>query len=84
MTIEQKEQFQKISEELYEKIKPIIDAVYKIAEAIVSTAVEAWKQLKEYLTTKVSARTKKTKKGKKYIHSYKKIELYKLFLNKTE
>lgn len=84
MTIEQKEQFQKIAEELYEKIKPVIDAVYKIAEAIVSNAVEAWKQLKEYLIAKVSVRTKKTKKGKKYIHSYKKIELYKLFLNKTE
>ena len=78
MTVEQKEQFQKTSEELYEKIKPVIDAVYKITEAIVSTAVEAWKQLKEYLTTKVSVRTKKTKKGKKYIHSYKKIELWRI------
>lgn len=78
MTIEQKEQFQKIAEELYEKIKPVIDAVYEIAETIASTVVEVWKQLTAYLTTKVSVRTKKTKKGKKFIHSYKKIELWRL------
>ena len=78
MTEEQKEQLRKIAEKLYEKIKPVIDAVYEIAEAIANTAVEAWKQLKSYLTTKVSVRTKREKKGKKYIHSYKKIELWRL------
>ena len=78
MTIEQKEQFQKIAEELYEKIKLVIDAVYEIFETLASTAVEVWKQLTAYLTTKVSVRIKKTKKGKKYIHSYKKIELWRL------
>ena len=72
MTIEQKEQFQKIAEELYEKIKPVIDAVYEIAEAIANTAVEAWKQLKSYLITKVSVRTKREKKEKNiFIHTKK-------------
>lgn len=78
MTDEQKEQLQEIAENLYQLIKPIIDKVYEIAKAIADTIIEIYNWLKEILISKVSIKQKKRKKGKKYIHSYKKIELWKL------
>ena len=78
MADKQKEQLQKIAGNLYQLIKPIIDKVCEIAKAIADTINEIYNWLKEILISKVSIKQKKRKKGKKYIHSYKKIELWKL------
>lgn len=78
MTEEQKEQLERTAEEMYQIIKPIIDKFFEIARAIVSAVTEFFEYIKEIATIKVSVRTKKIKKGKKYIHSYKKYELWRL------
>lgn len=78
MTEEQKEQLERIAEEMYKVIKPIIDRFFEIAKEIASAATDFFEYIKEIVTIKVSVRTNKVKKGKKYIHSYKKYELWRL------
>lgn len=78
MTDEQKEQLQEIAENLYQIIKPIIDKIYEIAEEVANKLNSMYEWVKEFLTLKVSIKQKKRKKGRKYIHSYKKIELWKV------
>lgn len=71
------EQLLKTQNKMYENLKPFIEKINRIWEAVKELFIKVWIQLKKFLEIKVSIRTKSFKKGKKYIHSYKKIELWK-------
>ncbi len=77
MTEEQKQQLLEIQNKIYEDIKPFIETINRIWEAVKELVTSVYIQLKNFLERKVSIRTKSFKKGKRHIHSYKKIELWK-------
>lgn len=77
MTEEQKQRLLEIQNKMYEDLKPFIETINRIWEAIKDLVIKVWTQFKNFLERKVSVRTKSFKKGKRYIHGYKKIELWK-------
>ena len=80
MNDEEKNQLLEIANSLYENIKPIINFIYEIGEVIDNIIIELFECIKEILTTKVSIRKKKIKKGNKYINKYQKVEMWRLLL----
>lgn len=80
MTKEQKENIFRCGNLMIEQLKPVIELIENVWHQLKEILSAAYKHLKEYLEKDISTRTKKHKKGKKYIHNYKKIQLWK-FLN---
>lgn len=78
MTEDQKQRLLEIQNKIYKDIKPFIELMNRIWESIKDLVIDAYKSLKEFLQKKVPIRTKSYKKGKRYIHSYKKKELWKV------
>ena len=77
MTEEQKQRLLEIQNKIYKDIKPFIEVITRIWESLKEIAIKIYKNLKEFLERKISIRTKSFKKGKRYIHTYKKFELWK-------
>lgn len=71
------EQMQAIND-CCELIKSVGETVIELWEAVKRIFIEVYKEIKERLTRKVSVRTKAKRKGKRYVHNYKKFELWKL------
>ncbi len=64
----------------YEKLQALVDKIVNIISKFVAQVkevfIKAWSSVKDILNKKISVRTKKYKKGKRYVHSYKKIKLF--------
>lgn len=78
MPEEQKQRLLEIQNKIYEDIKPFIELMNRIWMQVKDILIDVYNNLKEFLMKKVSIKTKSYKKGKKYVHSYKKIELWRL------
>lgn len=72
------------TDEQMETIKKCMDIIIKACESVKEIIIEAFNQLKGFLNKEVSIRTKKHKKGKKYIHNYIKIKLWKVIVGDLE
>lgn len=77
MVEEQKQQLLEMLNKLYEDIRPFVEIIIKIWEAVREIVTKIYIQLIEFLKTKILIKTKSFKKGKRFIHGYKKIELWK-------
>lgn len=77
MTNEQKENILRCANLIYEQIKPVIELIENVWQSLKEIFLIAYKQLKEYLEKDINIRTKKYKKGKRYICSYKRTQLWK-------
>lgn len=62
-------------DKLQESFDSIVDALSKFVEQVKDVFIKVYDSIKEMLNKKISIRTKRYKKGKRYIHSYKKITL---------
>lgn len=62
---------------LEETLQPVIECISKLFDEIKTIFLKVYENLKTFLSTKISIKSKSYKKGKKYIHSYRKLELWK-------
>lgn len=62
-------------DKLKESFNKIADVISKFVDQVKDIFMNVYASLKDMLNKKVSVRTKKYKKGKRYVHSYKKIKL---------
>ena len=63
-----------------ENINKMISAVNELVHEIVKFVKAVAEKVAQFLKTKISVRSKKEKKGKKYIYKYEKIQLWKYLL----
>lgn len=78
MTEEQKQFLINAENDLIETIKPFIELMIRVWDEIKELVTIAYEELKKILYKEVPIRTKGHKKGKKYIHSYIKVRMWRL------
>lgn len=74
----------KLTDEQKEVIKKCVQIVTELFQHMKKAFIQVYEQVKEFLNKKVSIKTKSFKKGNKYIHSYKYVELWKIFSYRKE
>ena len=64
--------------EQLEILHTAIELITRVWNAVKELVIRAYENLKEFLSRKASIKTKSYKKGKKYVHKYIHIKLWKL------
>lgn len=80
MSDEQLQLIIKAGNDLMESMRPFIELLERVWESIKITFQKFYEELKQFLYKKVPMKTKCYKKGKKYIHSYIKVKIWRMLV----
>lgn len=84
MTEEQKQSLINTSNELIEAMRPFVELMTRVWDGIKELVLKAYEELKKFLYKEIPIRAKCYRKGKKYIHGYKKVKMWRILCSKYQ